>query len=349
MLTKKQVSEIREHLQRANEPLFLFDNDPDGLCSFLLLRKLGGKGKGYPIRSFPELNEDYFRRVQELNPDYIFILDKPLVSKEFFEKVHEINLPIVWIDHHETNLKEIPDFVNYYNPLYNRRKSNEPTTALCYQINPRKELVWLASVGCVSDHFFPRFYRDAKKLYPDLTISSKDSFEIFYNSQLGRIARMFSFGLKDKTTNVIGMIKFLMKAGTPYEVLNDSPQNHSMHKRFEQVESKYQKLAGKAVNSAKKNKEGILFFQYGGTLSISSDLANFLSYRFPGRIIAVIYVTGIKANISVRGKKIREKVLKALEGLPGATGGGHENAVGAMVRVEDVEKFRERLEKLVEK
>jgi len=118
-----------------------------------------------------------------------------------------------------------------------------------------------------------------------------------------------------------------------------------MHKRFEQIESKYQMLIHRAEKFAGKGK--VLFFKYGGSLSISSDLSNFLSYRFPDKIVIVIYVTGIKANISVRGKNIREKVLKALENLEGATGGGHEDAVGAQVRIEDVEKFRERMEKLV--
>jgi len=343
MLTKKQVSEIREHLQHANEPLFLFDNDPDGLCSFLLLRKYVGKGKGFPIRSFPEMNADYFRRVQELNPDCVFILDKPVVSKEFFDKVHEANLPVVWIDHHDIDRKTIPKFVNYYNPLFNRKKSGEPVTALCYQINPDKNLAWLASVGCVSDHFMPKFYKEARKLYPDLTIDSEDPFDIFYNSQLGKIARMFSFALKDKTTNVINMLKFLMNANTPYEVLEDSSRNRLMHYRFGQVEARFQKLTGKALSSAKP-KDKILFFQYGGDLSISSDLANFLSYKFPEKIVAVVYVLGLKANISVRGEKAREKVLKAIDGLPGATGGGHEKAVGAQVSVNDLETFRKRLE-----
>lgn len=32
MLTEKQISEIREHLEKAQNPLFFFDND-DGLCS----------------------------------------------------------------------------------------------------------------------------------------------------------------------------------------------------------------------------------------------------------------------------------------------------------------------------
>ena len=124
MLTQKQITEIREHLDKAQNPLFFFDNDPDGLCSFLLLQRFAEKGKGIPIRSFPELKEDYFKRVQELNTDYIFVLDKPLVSDEFFNKAREFNIPVVCIDHHDSG-REIPEFVNYYNPLFNKEKSSE--------------------------------------------------------------------------------------------------------------------------------------------------------------------------------------------------------------------------------
>ena len=114
MLTKKQIDEIRQHLDKAQNPVFFFDNDPDGLCSFLLLQRYIERGKGVPIKSFPELTEDYFRKVNELNADYIFILDKPVVSQEFFKRVEEINMPIVWIDHHTIDKKQIPDFVKIY-------------------------------------------------------------------------------------------------------------------------------------------------------------------------------------------------------------------------------------------
>ena len=87
MLTKKQIDEIRQHLDKAQNPVFFFDNDPDGLCSFLLLQRYIERGKGVPIKSFPELTEDYFRKVNELNADYIFILDTPVVSQDFFIRV----------------------------------------------------------------------------------------------------------------------------------------------------------------------------------------------------------------------------------------------------------------------
>jgi single-stranded DNA-specific DHH superfamily exonuclease len=345
MLTKKQVNEIRDKLNNSNNPLFLFDNDPDGLCSFLLLQKYINKGKGFPIKSFPDLDKSYFKRAQELEADCIFILDKPVVSKDFFDSAREVNLPIVWIDHHEIDRKEVPDFISYYNPLFNRKKSEEPVTALCYQVNGNKNLVWLAVAGCISDKFFPHFYKDFEKNYPDLAMSSKEAFDIFYNSQIGKIARIFSFALKDRTTNVINMMKFLMKTNNPYEVLEDSQSNHEMHKRFEQIDTKYQKLLKKAMKIGEESGK-ILFFQYSGELSISSDLSNQLVYKFPGKIIVVVYILGIKANISVRGKGVRENVLEALKGLSGATGGGHEDATGGQLKAEDLKLFKVRLEKL---
>lgn len=349
MLTKKQVNEIREHLEKAQNPLFFFDNDPDGLCSFLLLQRYIGRGRGVPIKSFPEMNKDYFRKVKELNADYIFILDKPVISPDFFSEAEQINIPIVWIDHHDVQV-EIPKFVNYYNPIYNKDKKSEPTTYLCYQVSQKKEDLWIAVVGCISDKFIPEFYSQFEKDFPDLIpkLKPKDAFDIFYNSEIGKIARIFSFALKDRITEVINMLRFLMKVNSPYKVFEENSKNYSMHKRFNQIDIKYQKLMEKAKELG-NSPDKILFFQYGGDLSISSDLSNELMYRFQEKIIVVVYITGIKANISARGKKIKEVILKAIEGLDGARGGGHENAVGVQVNVGDLEKFRDSLEKIVDK
>lgn len=340
MLTKKQILEIREHLEKAQNPVFFFDNDPDGLCSFLLLRRYLKRGKGVAIKSFPEMNTEYSRKAMELNADYIFILDKPVVSKDFFEEVK--NIPTVWIDHHEVQV-EIPDFVFYYNPVINKKKSNEPVTYLCQKISERKDDLWIAVAGCISDRFVPEFYSDFAKLYPDLSIKSKDASDIFYKSQIGQIANLFSFALKDRVSNVVKMTKFLAEAKSPYDVLEENSQNKEMHLRFKQIYRKYSKLVEKAKSSASENK--ILFFQYGGDMSISADLANEISYLFPKKIIVIVYLSGVKANISVRGNKIRSKFLKVLKKIDGASGGGHENAVGARMNIDDVERFREEFEK----
>ncbi len=310
------------------------------------MRRYIGRGKGVPIRSYPGLTKEFFKKVKELNADYIFILDKPLVEKDFFEDADKNNIPIVWIDHHEIDKKNIPSFIDYYNPLFNTPKNNEPVTFLCYQISKRKEDLWLNIVGCIADGFIPEDYSDFKEKYPNLFVDSKNAFDIFYKSDIGKIARILGFALKDRTTNVINMIRFLIKVKNPDEILEENPKNFSMHKRFEQIEKRCKKLLEKAIAIEKKSGK-ILFFQYSGDLSISSDLANELSYRFPEKIIVVVYITGVKANISVRGKKIREFVLKTIEKLEDSKGGGHEGAVGAQIKIEDLEKFKSNLEKII--
>lgn len=345
MLTPKQIEEIREHLDKAQNPLFLFDNDADGLCSFLLLQRYIGRGKGVPIRSFPELNVDYLRRVTELDADYIFILDKPVVSKDFLEEVHKMNLPIVWIDHHEIDKSEVPDFVDYYNPVFNKPKNNEPTTYLCYSVSQKKDDLWIATLGCIADGFVPDFYLEFRKQYPDLSIDSENAFDIFYNSQIGKVLKLLNFGLKDRVTNVVYMLKFLMKAKTPYEVLEEKKENSAMHKRYGEISQKHKKLMEKV--GVEDFSENLLFFTYGGDMSISADLANELSYKFPELYIIVGYVSGFKVNISGRGKNVRALVLKAIEDLDDSRGGGHENAVGAQVRLNDLEKFKENIQKLI--
>lgn len=349
MLTAKQVSEIREHLEKTQNPIFFYDNDADGLCSFILLRRFLERGKGVAIKSFPDLDVNYLRKVEEFKSDYIFILDKPVVSETFWKEAEKINIPIVWIDHHETqgNVKEIPDFIYYYNVAMNKTPSNEPVTALCYQLTKRKEDSWIAVIGCIADKFIPDFYEEFKENYPELAYLKKtdDAFDIFYKSSIGLIARMMNFALKDNVSNVVNMQKFLVGVKTPSEILEESSKNSTMHKRFNFIFKKYSSLLEKAKELSTSEK--ILFFQYGGELSMSCDLANELIYLFPKKIIVVVYIKGAKANVSMRGKNAKKIITQAIEGLEGARGGGHEESVGGNIRVDDLEIFRKRVMEIV--
>lgn len=347
MLTQKQVKEIRDYLDKAQNPIFFFDNDEDGLCSYLLLRRYSEKGKGVPIKSFPELSLDYFRKVIELNADYIFILDKPLVSKEFFEEAQKYNIPIVWIDHHPFEV-EVPKFVNYYNPILNEDKSNEPVTVLCYQITKRKDDLWILVAGSLGDKFVPEEYIIFKKQYPELSINSKNAWDIYYKSEIGKIARLMSFGLKDSISNVVLMMKFLVGVKIPHEVLEENSKNKQLHKRFNEIEKKYKKLILEAEEKSKNYKKLILF-EYSGETAVSSDLSNRLMYLFPKRVVFVIRIKGSEAKISGRGPNVREIYLEAIKDFSNARGGGHEVAIGGQFQKEDLEKFKKKIVERVEK
>jgi len=290
------------------------------------------------------MDKGYFRRVKELDADYIFILDKPVVGEGFWKQVEQFNLPVVWIDHHNViaDGEVVPYFVNYYNPVYNKKSTSEPVTALCYQIANKKDDVWFGVIGCIADSYLPDFYSDFMKKYPELGKDSDSAFDVLYDSRIGEIARLFAAGLKDTTSNVVNMLKFLMTVKNPYEVLEENSKNKSMHRRYEFIKKKYDKLLEKAIANRDVNK--LLFFTYAGDLSISGELANELQFMFPEKIIVVGYINGTKMNISARGESAKKIILKSIEGLEDARGGGHEKAVGAQIRVEDLEEFRRRLD-----
>ncbi|MFH0831989.1 MAG: DHHA1 domain-containing protein [archaeon] len=338
MIAEEKLSEFRELLHTAQNPLFLFDNDTDGLSAFLLLRRVSGKGKGVAIKSFPDLNASYIRKLHEFNPDYVFILDKPLMAKEFVEAALSLGIKVVWLDHHPLQEHEN---VLYFNPLSGNPETNEPTSYWAYRIANKKEDMWLAMLGCIGDWFLPEFSSEFSEQYPDIFSDVRTAAQALYETQIGKIAKIVSFAMKDRTTNVVRMIKFLIEVKDLHEILEENSKTRTIYKRYREINQKYSKLLDKAKATAQQK---LLFFQYAGDLSISGELANELFYNFPDKTVAVAYIKGSDAQISLRSKgDIREKTAKAMSGLEGRSG-GHKNACAAKVSVSDLPKFRENLE-----
>lgn len=334
------MSEIREHLEKAQNPLFFYDNDCDGLCSFLILRRYLNRGKGVAVRSFPDLNAQYARKARELGADYVFILDKPLVSGEFVEEIGRQGLPLVWLDHHaiEDNSHDFPN-IFVYNPTKNlgKERSEEPVSYWAYNLSKRKEDLWLAVIGCIADHYLPDYAREFKERYPEFWGDVKEPFDAYYKTEIGRVAQAFNFGLKDSTTNIIHLQNFLISCKGPEEVFLEMTGNYYFRKRYREIRRKYDELVEKAKNCVYGN---LIFFAYSGDLSISADIANELSYLNKDKYVAVAYRKGSISNISLRGRNVKRILEKALKNFENASGGGHEDAVGARLKSEDLEKFK---------
>ncbi|MDO8460720.1 MAG: DHHA1 domain-containing protein [Nanoarchaeota archaeon] len=349
MFTPIQVEEIKEHLEKAQNPIFYYDNDADGLCSFVIFRRFLGRGKGVAVRSFPDLNGSYARKAQELGADYVFVLDKPVLSKEFVEEIDRLQLPLVWIDHHQMPIQEFEkEFTQLYvyNPARNKGEemSSEPITYWAYKLTRRKEDLWLAIMGCVADHYLPDFASEFEKEYPEFWGPVRDPFDAYYRTEIGRTAVALNFGLKDSVTHVVQLQNFLISCKGPGDVLQETPSNYAFRKKYSDVKKKYDDL----IKKAKQGISGsVIFFEYGGELSISSDIANELSYFYPNRYIVVAYRKDAILNISIRGKNVKqilENVFKEVEG----SGGGHDDAVGARINSENLEKFKETFEREIE-
>ncbi|MEM3121999.1 MAG: DHH family phosphoesterase, partial [Candidatus Pacearchaeota archaeon] len=230
--------------------------------------------------------------------------------------------------------------INYYNPIFSNNPTNEPTSFISYEITKRREDMWLAMAGCIGDNFLPNFSDEFSKKYPEIwKKDAKSAFEILYESELGKLILILDFALKDKTSNVVAMMNFLFNVKFPNDILIENEHNLKIISRYKSVNKVYQKLIERAKKVARTHKK-IVFFHYGGDISLSANLANELSFRFPGKTILIAYIKGEIANISIRGGgDIRKTTLKAIKRIPTASGGGHKNATGAKMRASSLKDF----------
>jgi single-stranded DNA-specific DHH superfamily exonuclease len=340
MIPKKQINEIRKYLKKAENPLFFFDDDPDGLCSYLLLKKYIKRGKGVVVKATPYLDEKYKRKLDEYSPDFIFVLDMPNITQDF---INLANVPIIWIDHHPPIERK---GVHYYNPRLSKPKDYKPVSYYCYKIT--KKNLWIATVGSVADCHIPEFINEFSKKYPELIKKPTSSVrELNFNTKLGELIRIFSFLLMGRTSEVNKRINILTKINEPKEILEQTtPKGSFIVKKTKKVRKNYNKLLKNALSEIKEEK--ICIYIYTGKDSFTSELVDELIYRKKCEVMIVGREKNDEIKISIRSNKIKllKIIKKALSGL-GGYGGGHDYATGCNIAKKDFGLFIERFKELV--
>ena len=330
---KEIIEKIREQLLGSARPLFLFDDDPDGLSSFLLLYKMVRAGKGSALKG-SKLNEDFAEKVNEYSPDLIVVLDKPIVEQEFFDKVRA---PCIWIDHHEV---QKPKGITYFNPRQFDKEKNIPTSQLCYEIT--REDSWIAAVGIVADWCIPpqEMIDEIRNKYGDVIQKKiENAPDALYNSDIGRIARVFSFNLKGKAKDVYASMKILSRIDSPKELLDEEhAQARLVMKQYKAHQKEYEKILEQITVD---EEDTVLLFRYSDSSnSYTVDLSNELLYRYPDKYIIIARHHNDSYKCSLRSSKypvepILQEVLKTVNG----TGGGHLHACGAIIPEDQFDTF----------
>ena len=342
MLTEKEIEFLREELATAKNPLFFYDDDPDGLSSFLLLYRKHREGRGIIVKSTPKIDKRWVQKVQENNPDKIFILDVPMVEQEF---VDEVKRPIFHLDHHEPLHLEK---VHYFNPRIKDKDAYIPTTRMAYQINGDEKDLWIAAVGCLADWHMPDFIDEFILKYPGLLPKKKDLPDAVFKQPIGKLVRIFSFLLKGQTSDVRKSVKILSRITSPTEILNqESSAGRFLYKRFESINIEYVRILKLAKKNISRNKL-LLFYYSDAKWSFTADLANELMQMYPKKIILIARKKSGEMKCSLRAQQnIRDALEKALVGINGY-GGGHEFACGAVIKEENWEQFLDHFKREME-
>jgi single-stranded DNA-specific DHH superfamily exonuclease len=333
-LTENQLSELRNLFDSSARPVILFDDDPDGLTSFLMIYKHIREGKGIPVKNAPELGPELAQKVNDYCPDLVIIVDVPIVNQEFIDKV---KAKIVWVDHHPLVERK---GVAYYNPRAQDPADNSPTSYWIYKT--LKENIWIAMTGMIGDWFMPEqeIINEFIAAYPALLSPEIKKPEIaLHNSKLGELVRIISFNLKGKTSDVIKSIKVLTRIKDPSEIIEQkTPAGNFIYKKYDKLREKYDALM---KNVKIKPGDKLVLFSYSSPdYSFSAEISNALIYKHPDKIILVVWEYNGEYKCSLRSTKMKLPPLieKALEGVNGY-GGGHDHAAGACIKIADFEQF----------
>jgi len=339
-LSESDIEEIRQEVQFSKRPLIFYHDDPDGVSSYLLFLRAIGDGKGVIVKTRPNIDMKFIHKVEEYDPDRIFILDIAMVEQEFIDNA---NRPIVWIDHHGVMDRRK---VKYFNPRIKDASDNVPVSTLSYQILERD--IWIAMVGAVGDWTLPPFTDKFREKYPGLLPDDiKRPQDALFASPVGTLVKVFSFVLKGTTGDALKHVKLLSKIESPYEILEQqSEAGKKIYKRYLQINKPYEQLLNDIMR--KVGKDRMIVYTYPeNKMSFTGDVTNELLYRYPDKVILVGRVKDGEVKCSLRSPSsivINSMLEKALSGIQGY-GGGHEHACGVVVKHEQFKEFVDNLKK----
>lgn len=332
MISDDKLNEFKEILLSSHRPLFLFDDDPDGLASFLVLYKFVNCGAGWPIKG-SIIDEHLVEKVNNYCADLIIVLDKADIEQEFIDGV---KTKVLWLDHHKPVERKK---VFYINPQIQDLDDDTATSYWAYKI--AKKNLWIAAVGIISDwQMLPKdiqneFYENYEKL---LSKKIKTPEQALFKQEIGKLSKIFSFNLKGKSDQISSSIKILSRIEDPFDLLEGkTAQSKVVIKRYETHLKNYEKI----LNSVDVSDDKLILFKYyGNENSYTTDLANELLFKYPNKVIIVARESNHSFKCSLRSGKLRidnilEKVLNSVNGV----GGGHSHACGAVINSDQFDLF----------
>ncbi len=343
-LTEEELKTFREEVESAHRPFVLFDDDCDGLASFLQVYNYNSETQGVPVKDSPEVDEKYAKIAAEYHPDLIIVLDKPYVSDDF---VRAVNTKILWLDHHDPQSPN--GHITYMNPRRGDDEDNRPTSYWVYR--SLQDNLWIAMTGTVADWYYPEDLADEfREEYPGWLPESVSTPEAaIHDSRLGEMTRVWSFNLKGTVEETLESIEMLKQVKEPEEIFEQSSESGKyVYEEYDKMVGRYEELLESVDGS---NGNVVVFTYKDEDNSYTSDLANEVLYNNPDKVVIVGRVDDGWVKCSVRSPDINVEVIlqECLKEVRGS-GGGHAQACGCAVHEDDFDIFvscmRERVDEV---
>lgn len=320
-----------DRIDTSKKNLLIFHRDGDGYCSgAIFLSAMEKLGKRECFDTSPSINsevESTFKDGAASGYDKIVILDVdvPYLKSDFEKFKGEILI----IDHH-TIREDFGENVIYINPRLDDEKLYQPVSYVVYKMLSSfismKDVEWVSVLGTVSDFAF----EDCKDLLSNhLDITKKDEIPSTHEWKVSKM--LYSAIILD----VPGIIDVLLKHNSLNELENDDVIK-SAFKKFEEEQARVEE---DFWNNAEKFDNVIISRIVPRYKRVASSISTKVSLENKDKIILVLEKVDDMYKISARYQNGGVHLGKLMEKCC-ISGGGHMNAAGGIIQIEDYESFK---------
>ncbi len=349
-------------LQSKQGVVIIHDDDPDGICSAVLLSKccsriVSANPAVHSTEYGQSLTPKLLRMLRKDDPQAIIFTDVPAIPQNLLSEAAEI-AEILILDHHypENYQKAI-----YANPRLLKALAYLPSSYLAFHVATAlglpRTLCWIAGVGVLSDHGVEncrQLFTLIRSEFPDLVGNAKvEDVSLMDESPLGVLTKTItSATVASPGQGAQVAFKALNAADTYRDILEGSrPDFRQLREWNQMVEYEFQSVIGDARRSVVRLGRKVVVYRFQSRLRIKSLVANYLPRLFGDNIVLVIQKDGKYTHVSLRRgdgnhTDLRSLVQRAIGDIPDASGGGHPEASAARLPTVWVDQFLDRIAEL---
>ncbi len=349
-------------LKPKRRVVIIHDDDPDGICSAVLLSKSCLK----VVSEDPEIHSTEYglsltrKLLKELTkdaPQAIIFTDVPAIPHDLLAEAAGF-AEILILDHH---YPENYRGVAYANPRLLKPSAYLPSSYLAFQVATElglgKDLAWIAGIGVLSDHGVKDcrpLFTLIKSEFPKLIGKAKvEDALLMDDSPLGLLTKaVTSATVASPRSGAQVAFKALNSAESYEDILEGStPEAKRLLEWHRSVEAEFQRVIKDACQNVSRLGRKTVLYRFKSPLRIKSLVANYLPRLFKREIVLVIQQDGKYIHVSFRRgdqnqTDLRSLVQRAITDIPGASGGGHPEASAARLPTGYLDQFMDRIAKI---
>jgi single-stranded DNA-specific DHH superfamily exonuclease len=365
----KESQPFLTQVLRDDSAFLLFHDDADGCCAAAVLLHTvsceaahGFIDFASPEKHSVELTPRVAGKLVEEKPKLIVSLDLALTSSasKIARLLESLDAHMLMYDHHvQSRSIEWPERCTHLNPL-NFKLGNKPASCYSHVLykhrTGKSDACWAAAVGVVADYrteqcrrLIEEVRRSYPRLYPFKTVDQTTALK----SPLMTMAHLVNAGYQHAdhkgAKTAVKALNEALQTGDPAALLEGRTKRaRILHRYRRDVDEELKKFLDQFDSEAELHLDQRLAFYFmEPRYNITSQTATQLQHGHRNTVIAIISPETPKTlKVSLRrGNKVKADLAALAEssitGLRQASGGGHPEAAGCVLRKEDLGTWKE--------